>query len=164
MDAACERRDDQSSGMLHALAARSINLLKVIDETLVTLGMETDLLDAHTRQAEKALEALRAHCRTDLIDPDRRIGGAFKLAITSSEQLHAKACMQRHAARLDKALTPDDGVVEAYDTYIESIAGVHEALQDLLEYVETHDALLAPRGETLYASVDDMMGDILAGR
>lgn len=70
--------------------------------------------------------------------------------------MYADNKARKASAERDVQLAPDDGVVEAFDSYLEALRDLHDQHAEFLDWIETHDALLEPASGKAYASVDDL--------
>jgi len=167
MDMVCDGFGDQgdmSPGRLQAYAARSLDLLAAIEETLIALDTESTVLRAYAQDASRLFNKLRGASLGRQLDPDRIISGTFSKAAATAARLHDSAAKARSSAQHDSCLTPDDGVVDAYDQYLAAVVGYHDALEDLREFIETHDALLSTVHDKSYSDAESLFADIVAGR
>lgn len=144
-----EARRESLARFLGAVEGTSLYVLRVIEQTVAALATERKLMDA----LAEAASALTAGIRSDkpvvgsLFDPDDAVISGFekayrlleanlprivrkKAAIDGDTQLQEHHCEELHAA---------------YDTNIEAIANLIEAMKDLRAAVIAHD--LAAEGE-----------------
>lgn len=153
-----------SPSQLQAYAARSLHLLRDIEQTLLALDTECKALEVFSVDAERLLEALKDVQLKSVLDPDRRTVLLFSQAQDTAQRVYESAARQRASAAADARLCEEDGIVEAYDCFLHELTRYHDLLGALGERIAVHDALLSPRGEKVYGEADDMMAEILAGR
>jgi hypothetical protein len=153
-----------SPSQLQAYAARSLHLLRDIEQTLFALDTECKALDAFSTDADRLLAELEGAQLGRQLDPEQRICRLFVQAEETAERVHAGASRRKAAAIADARLHHEDGVVDAYDDFLEAVARYHNALSLLRERVAVHDALLSPRGAETYTDAAALMSDIRAKR
>lgn len=132
-------------GFCHEAAsesARSLDLLRSIDNTLSFLNRLAAQLRADTSHAKKGIaivKALPVEC-----DPDNTILESINKAQSATSDLYDELVSRRNAAKGDNRLAEDDGIEEAYTEAIAAAADVHNNLNSLRWAIGEHDADLSP--------------------
>jgi hypothetical protein len=149
----------RSFGQLVELqAARSIELLKVIDDTIYACSVDRDQLIELTGAALEYVQALKRVDRS--IDKD---GAALaKLeegrdALAAAYEAHQAT---REAAASHPGLHEDDGVVEALDGLLDAMAAAHNAINDLCWALGEHEADFDAASERQYGNADDLIASL----
>jgi hypothetical protein len=141
-------------------AARSLEVLEAIDQTIDSLRWLSDRADADTTFLEREIETLRAATPTTSLDPDGVRCNALENVGESVERVCRQFIEKRTAAIKAPELSPYDGVSDAYTETINSLADLHDALNDLRWAVMLHDGQLdTPSGKPTN-SVDDLFARI----
>lgn len=123
-----------------ALAARNLDLLRAIENTVDNLVADTDLVRSICRTYVEIRQKLSA---TDTeIDPTGHIS----------------------AALADSQLSLDDGVTDAYSAFMETLNGLHSAIEEFREWIATHDAVLQPTTGETFGSVSSLFDSLLANK
>lgn len=141
---------------VHALAARNLQLLQAIESTISRLDSDSELLHAIQSAFEEVLGSLQTKGATQAIDPEGATCVAMAQASDACVRMHRTAKARHHAACNDCELTSEDGVAEAYDAYLLALEGVHDSIEELKEWIATHDALLDSSLPGTFGSVDDL--------
>ncbi|WP_156913943.1 hypothetical protein [Comamonas badia] len=142
-----------------AFAARNLDLLAAIENTLDALSADASLLNAiHDgyREIHERLEGTPT-----AIDEGGRIQAMLDKAGAACVRIYHDACQRQQSVRQDLQLHPDDGVADAYNAFIEVLRELHDAIEVLREWIATHDAVLQPTTGTVYASADDLFAALL---
>lgn len=150
------------STRVQALTARNLQLLQAIESTLGSLANDTQLLRAITGGFEDIQGRLESAVPHNEIDPTGTINEGLCLAASAVHRMHARAEKQHASACCEPLLTPDDGVADAYSTYLTSLAGVFDSIEHLRDWICTHDAILQPSTGKTYVDVDDLFSDLLS--
>jgi hypothetical protein len=135
-------------------AARSVELLKAIDDTIYACAVFKDTTDALVKEAHNLIASLKRLDRP--IDTD---GAALKNLETARDALGAayqRFTAMRESARRDTRLSDEDGVVEAFDTLLDCIADAHNTVNELCWAVGEHDADFDKPLEGEFESADDL--------
>lgn len=152
---------DLSASHLQAFAARNASLLSIIEQTVSGLGSDERHLALMTGDIREMADKLAA-AELKNLDPDGRVVELLRLSADAALRMYNRATVKCDAARQDGRLTAADGVVDAYEAYISTVADYHNALADLLELVENLKALAEPRSSAVYTDVGAMFKDLLA--
>jgi hypothetical protein len=147
---------------VQAYAGRTLDLLQAIEKTIDCLTDNCDLLAVTTSGIRKALEQLRKSDVQQKLDPEGRVCQLLGKCLDIIERVHHDSTAKRNAASNDPRLRTDDGVVEAYEAFLAALSEHHDAVHDLKEWVETHDALLEPALDGTFSNVDDLLKAMLA--
>jgi len=141
---------------VQALTARNLQLLQAIEGTLAALSADMRLFDAVIACFEEILKQLKAQIPEVAVDPDGEASNALVLAAESAQRMHMKTQKLYQHACDDPRLTADDGVADAYKERMTALERVFDTVEALREWIETHDALLAPVSGKTYKNVDDL--------
>ncbi len=143
-----------------ALAARNLDLLRAIENTVDCLSADTDLV--------RSICATYAEIQTKLspstieIDPTGHIRSVLEKASGSCARIYEDAKKRHLSATTDPHLRSDDGVVDAYDEFMSSINQLHDTIEELCEWISTHDAILQPTVGLVFETVDSLFDSLLA--
>ncbi len=132
-------------GFCHEVAsegARSLDLLRSIDNTLSFLNRLTAQLRADTGYTERIIAIVKA--LPVEYDPDDSILESIGKAQSATGDLYDELINRRSAAKGDGRLTEDDGIEEAYTEAIAAAADLHNSLNALRWTIGEHDADLSP--------------------
>jgi len=139
-----------------ATAARNLQLLRAIETTVISVESATRLTDVVAREASDMLARLQKANVSFALDPSGVACKDFGEASDIVSGLYADARAKHQYARKDFRLTGDDGVADAYNAYMAALKDAHDAIEELREWVETHDAILEPSSGKVYSNVDDL--------
>lgn len=141
------------------LAARNLELLAAIENTLDALYADTKLLRAIH---DGFLEIRERLIGIDgPIDADGRTQAALSKASDACARIHRDAKQRHQSACADPSLRPDDGVADAYDEHIAAVQELHDTVESLRNWIADHDAVLEPTTGVVYSSVDDLFAALL---
>lgn len=142
-----------------ALAARNLDLLRAIENTVDCLATDTDLV--------RSICATYAEIQTKLssaqteIDPTGHICAVLEKASGSCSRIYEDAKKRHLSAAKDPQLRSDDGVVDAYDEFMVAIHQLHDTIEELAEWIATHDAVLQPTTGETFEGVDGLFDALL---
>lgn len=145
-----------SAASVQAFTARNLQLLQAIESTLTHLDSDTDLLNAVGRGFDEIFASLKARANGEMIDGEGATCAALSNASDACSRMYANATKRHKAACADKRLQADDGVVEAFESYMEALRGLHDLIEEIKDWIETHDALLEPATGASYATAEDL--------
>lgn len=151
-----------SSTKMQAYAARTLEFLNIIEKTVRSLAADSEVVRILANEAKKTLEVVQQSKLEVALDPDGRICSLLDKAAASAARTYDDAVRSLDRARNDKALTDDDGVVEAFTNFIAEIADFHNAVEDLRDAVATIDSVREPSTGKVFESVDDLMAALTA--
>ena len=143
-----------------ALAARNLDLLRAIENTVDCLAADTDLV--------RSISATYAEIQTKLspntteIDPTGHICSVLEKASGSCARIYEDAKMRHLSAKRDPQLRSDDGVVDAYDELMAVINQLHDTIEELCEWIANHDAILQPTTGASFETVDSLFESLLS--
>lgn len=137
------------------MVTRSVALLDAIEQTVTLLRGDTEVLVFLANQAKEVTSNLSGIEPATVIDSDGSISESLVKLCTQLGHDYVIAIAKRDAARSDPQLTQDDGVEDAYTQHIDALADLHNAIENLRESMEVHDARLSPVVGS-YANVDDL--------
>jgi hypothetical protein len=141
-------------------AARSLDVLSAIDQTIDSLRWLSDRADADATFLEREIETLRTATPVTYLDPTGSRGQSLDDVRGTIEQVCKQFIDKRNAAITAPELSPDDGVVDAYTETINSLADLHDALNDLRWAVMLHDGQLDTPSGNPTNSVDDLFARV----
>jgi hypothetical protein len=162
MQAQTLNRVSISTASAQAFAARNLELLTAIENTIDALTGDTDLLSAISRTYSELQEKLSSF--EGEIDASGRIGAMLDKASASCARIYRDAEHRHQAACTDPQLRPDDGVTDAYEAFMNAVHELHDTVESLREWVAVHDAVLQPVSGTTFESVGDLFDSLLAGK
>lgn len=139
---------------VQAFAARNLELLAAIENTLDALTADTDLLNAIAGGYKEVHELLIGY--EGIIDADRTIGLKLEKASDTCARIYRDAKARHEAAQHDPQLQPGDGIADAYTAFLQALTGMHDVIESLREWIATHDAVLEPATSPVYSTVDDL--------
>jgi len=146
----------------HGFAARNLELLAAIENTLDALNGDTQLIDAITNGYLEIRDRLAG--QDNAIDPEGRIERLLTKASDACARIYRDA-RQRHAsAQQDTLLTAEDGIEAAYSAFMAAINRMHDVVEDLREWIALHDAVLQPTTGTTFCTTDDLFESLLSSR
>lgn len=125
------------SAGVQADAARSLELLRAIESTLVWLERLTGQLRTDAAFAEKVDAGLEKII--GVIDPDNSIQGALEATQQDVEKLYQVLIEKRHHGRNDHQLNEEDGIEDAYTDAIAQAAELQNAINTLRWNIGEHD-------------------------
>lgn len=143
------------SSEIAGVAARSVALLETIERTVTLLSGDTESLVFVANQAVATSSSIIESNVQHEIDPQGEIAVSLKDVCSKLEKDYEIAIQRRQSARNDPVLTPDDGVEDAYTLHIAALADLHNALENLRDAMEIHDARLSPVIGS-FSNVDDL--------
>lgn len=143
-------------------AARNLELLAAIESTLDALAGDTDLIAAITNGYVEIKDRLAGF--QGEVDPDGRIAQLLEKAADTCSRIYRDAQQRHTAASTDKALRAEDGVADAYSSFMAALNQMHDAVDDLKEWIGLHDALLQPSSDAVYATTDELFEALLKPR
>lgn len=152
---------DLSAVSLQAFAARNVQLLTAIEQTLNHLDSDARHISLMVADIRKVMELLGATKAMNL-DPEGRVVDLLRMAAEGALRMYNRAIAKCDSARADVRLTPEDGVVAAFEGYIAVVADYHNTIVDFLEQIETLKAMAEPRNGPAYTDMGAMFKDLLA--
>lgn len=151
-----------TAASVQAVAARNLQLLQAIESTLSRLDSDTGLLLAIGRAFEEITNSLTERAQDQPVDPEGAACVALMQASDACSRMYSNAARQHQAACRDRSLREGDGVVEAFEEYLAALRSVHDLVEDVRNWVETHDALLEPATGVVYTNADDLIAALNA--
>ena len=138
-----------TSSSVQAQALRSAHLLNAIEATVSNLVSDAEFVHTMVNEIKTFNALLEAYEGEALLDPEGLACAHLERAAEAAERMYKRAIERCDAARQDKALRPDDGVVEAFKAYIAAAADLHNVLEDVRNLIAYIDALKSPtEGQT----------------
>jgi hypothetical protein len=138
------------------VTARNLHLLQTIESTVNRLSSDAHLVQSISRAFDEVFAAIKQRPAEKAIDPDGIICGALRKASDAASRMYGTCNAKRQAAHEDKRLNADDGVVDAYDDFIDEIHAMHDLLEEMIEWIDIHDASLELPSGVVYSNVDDL--------
>lgn len=138
-------------------AARSLIVLRTIEETVDALDHIAHKFDADTKFAHKTVARISAEPREEMVDPEGTLGDSLLAAQESIKPLYDLLIEKRIAAINAAELTEEDGVVDAYTRAIASAADLHNILDQLRETIGEHDADLDTDHAETFDNCDSLL-------
>jgi len=139
---------------VQALAARNLQLLQAIENTVSVLSSDVKIIFSIAAGFAEIHSMLSGNPSESAIDPDGVVCGALAKASDASARMHRAAKAKHQAACTDHQLHSDDGVADAYADYLAAIENVHDCIEALKEWIATHDAALEADLPGTFADVD----------
>lgn len=152
-----------SAAVVQEVAARNLQLLQAIESTVARLSSDAKVLSGICGTFDEVLKALRAAQPAEAIDPQDVICNILRRASDAVLNMHARGTARRKSAVQDKRLREDDGVVDAFTEYLAVLDQLHEVIEEMAEWIDTHDAALEPPTGNVYSNVDDLFAAINKG-
>jgi hypothetical protein len=146
----------------YASEITGVALLDAIESTVNALAGHTEVLRVIANQGRRIITELAGLevKQIEVIDPDGAIAEGLRQSAAKVLRDYHTAIERRNCARNDPALTPEDGIEDAYTDHIEVLADLHNALEDMRDVMETVDALSSPvigtfeGADELFAALD----------
>jgi hypothetical protein len=148
-----------SSSTLQAQAARSLDLLDLIDRTLFNLRANTDILTAVCRELEPKIGAVECFEGPELLDPEGRVSSLLLKAADAANRQYQHAIKCRQSAREARELVEEDGVADGWTGYIGALADYHNLLETLRDRIAIVDSMKSPMSAS-FSSVKDLLADL----
>jgi|GEM_PF-1248912 len=149
-----------SSSGAQSLAVRNLELLRAIEDTLDGLIADTDLVRSISRTYSELKSKLLPN--TSEIDPSGRICAVLDKASSSCVRIYNEAKSRHIFVRCDSHSHLDDGLVEAYNEFVSAINELHDTIEELSEWITTHDAVLQPTTGQTFENVDSLFDSLLS--
>jgi hypothetical protein len=132
-------RLSHASEEAEAISARSLALLRDIEETIQILRLDTQMLSQFAHAAEELEAALAKNPPNTRIDCDVIVDN-FREGARIAGSIYEGATRKLRAAESDPNLTEEDGVAESYREWLAALENYHEAAQRVAERIEEIDA------------------------
>ena len=148
-----------SSSGVQALAARNLELLRIIEDTVDCLAADSNLVRS-IAEAYKEIQAKLTPGDNE-IDPSGRTRAALEKASDSCVRIHNDAKARHLSATRDPQLRSDDGVIDAYSELMTVVDELHDAVENLSEWITVHDDVLQPTTGSTFDSVDSLFESLI---
>ena len=122
-----------------AIGARSLELLRAIEETIQVLRLDTQMLSQFAQAAVDLEAGLAKNPLKTRIDCDV-IVDTLREGVRLAASIYKGATHKLGVAETDSNLTEEDGVAESYRDFLEALQNYHDAAQRLAERSEEIDA------------------------
>ncbi len=146
--------------------ARSLDLLRAIEETIDSLAWMRSRLDGDSELVESTIATINESAHVVIrLDADGSVCASLQEAQSVVEALHKDMAGRRDAACLAGELRENDGVIEAYDEAIDAAARLHNAINTVRWCIMEHDADLCAEAQgTIHGpdDIDRMIADLHA--
>lgn len=133
-----------TSSEVQEQAARSVRLLDAIEGTVTRLVSDTEIVRTLVREFSGFREYLCSKEPAGLLDPEGRARAMFEKAAMAALRIYNDNIAARERARNDGALTGEDGVEDAFTSFIEAVADLHNLCEDIRDAMATLDAERSP--------------------
>lgn len=140
-----------------ATAARNLQLLNAIESTIFRVESDTRLMEVIADGLNDDLRLLQNANAMYALDPTGVVCQNLGRAADIASGLYADVRSRHQSASEDFRLTSEDGVADVYNAYIVAIKSVHDAFEELREWISIHDAVLEPSAGPVYATADDFI-------
>jgi glutamine synthetase type III len=136
----------------------SLELLRLIEQTVDSLKALCESFDADTRLAHQFVEHIRAGKLTRAIDPDKVMCEQVRSSRVVIGKVMDRLTHGRQAALEDHELSDEhrESIVNAYDGALGSAEDLREGMDDLAAAIESHDAELI-RVIGPFPTIDDLI-------
>lgn len=124
-------------------SARSLHILRAIDETISALGFHKRHADNFLTEVQRSYDAINSPDFKQVFANEDRICHALEAAQDSTAIVISEFEVKLKAARCDTSLAHDDGVCEAFEDALESFVALNNLLEDLRWAVMEHTADMA---------------------
>lgn len=151
-----------SSAAVEAFAARNLQFLNLIENTLDGLSSSTGHVRVIIEAFEKVLGKLHEEPPEQQMDAEGRLCTLLEKASDSTKRIYADVSGAHESACKDHMLRADDGVVEAFADYLENLKVLHDVIEEFREWIDTHDALLEHSGSGVFNTSDDLIAALEA--
>ena len=135
-------------GRLNALGeevkARSIEVLEEIDRIIDSLTMRQRVFETLSSMTCEATTEVHGHSGSEVIDPDGTIERLFFAAQGKTKNVRDALIDSRRAAKSNPDYYEEDGIVEEFARTIETVARLHNNINDLRKAIALHDADRSP--------------------
>lgn len=145
-----------TAASVQAVTARNLQLLQAIENTVSRLTSDTDLLHSICLTFAEVFDALKKADGDEVIDPQGIVCNSLRNASEATTRIYASTTRARQSARDDKRLRSDDGVVDAFDRKLKVVRSMHDLIEEMVEWIEIHDASLEKPTGAVYATVDEL--------
>lgn len=144
---------------INAFAARNLELLSAIENTLDALDADTGLLRAIASGYEEVHQSLRSV--VGAIDPNGTLTFRLEKASDACVRIFQDARKRYGSACNDPRLCEEDGVAEAYESFLLALREMHDAIEALREWIAVHDAVLEPTTGEVYSDATALFKALL---
>lgn len=141
---------------VRADSARSIALLKAIDETLCALNSEEKQFDLFLENAHEFLDRINDAEEQGTIDAEGKVAHSLERAQNELSQYIDLLNEKLGYAKADFRLTGDDGIEDAYGRLIATIEELHDTVNTLRWAIGEHDVDNEPRENRKAYDVEDL--------
>lgn len=125
------------SAYLRDGTARSLSLLRVIDLTIDTLNMLRREHEAHIEMFRVLVDRIHKH---EAPLPEDAVIPALEQTQLSLEESYRELQRRHRCAVYAPELDEDDGVVEAYESLMDTVSSLHTVIEEVRWTVLEHNA------------------------
>lgn len=142
-----------SPNLVQAYASRMLRLLQEIESGREFLDANVGMLRAMVGSTTSLVEQLRAQDGDAVLDPEGKVsellGQAAESAKRSREVIQARHANAKQTKKLSSELD------QAFAQFADVATEIHNTIEDMREWVETHDALLEqPSGRPMKSAAE----------
>lgn len=160
MNMICDIEDVAASVSDHATLGRCrpLDVIRDIEKAIHNLLALTHRLNRDAEEADTAANQLNTNNDVKFCLNEDKILPALDRAQNSLQVLRREMNGCKHEAQRDSNVKPDDGLIEAFETAIESTETIFEALERLRWAVMEHNAEYEQHEPVLLKSGSDIEG------
>jgi hypothetical protein len=157
-----ERGAVRAARAAEAIGARSLALLRAIDEAVEALELDIELLSNISTAAMELNAELKNNPPKTRMESVDRLVDTLRQGVTTAATVYHTAKQRLAELQEHSNLREDDGITDSCRRYIEAVADVHDALQDLAERIEEVDADFEQPLPGKFASIKDLTASLKA--
>lgn len=142
-----------SPNLVQAYASRMLRLLQEIESGREFLDANVGMLKTMIGSTASLVEQLRAQDANAVLDPEGKVSELLSQAAESARRSREVIQARHAAAQQNKKLTSE--LDQAFAQFSDVAAEIHNTIEDMREWVETHDALLEqPSGRPMKSAAE----------
>ncbi|OAK66081.1 hypothetical protein A3K87_09965 [Variovorax paradoxus] len=149
------------SAVVEAMAARNLQFLALIENTIDRVSSDTDHVRACAKAIAESMESLKAGAK-DVPYQEERLVELLEKTKESARRIHVDATHRHESACNDKMLHPDDGVVDVFEAFIEAVNDLYNCASEFKDWLELHNALLEQPTGASYGSAAALIAALSA--
>lgn len=152
---------EASSAMAEAMAARNLQFLALIENTIDRVSSDTDHVRACSKAIDEVMKGLQ-NSYAELPFEEVRLVELMERTQDMVRRIRMDAKKHHDSACNNKMLKPEDGVVDAYADFIEAIEELFNCASEFKDWIETHNALLEESTGTSYDTAEGLIAALQA--
>jgi len=152
---------DTRSAVVEAMAARNLQFLALIENTIDRVSSDTDHVRACAKGIYESMESLKAGAR-DIPYAEDRLVELLEKTKETARRIHTDAVRRHESACNDKMLRPDDGVVDVFEAFLEAVNDLYSCAAEFKDWLELHNALLDQPTGASYENAADLIAALNA--